>query len=55
VTLKKLGNLISEMGIRRVDELQRDLQKPIKRLLFPYSFVRIGIFSITRPLDPSTP
>lgn len=26
VTLKKLGNLISEMGISRVDELQRDLQ-----------------------------
>ncbi len=26
VTLKKLGNLISEMGIGRVDELQRDLQ-----------------------------
>jgi hypothetical protein len=26
VTLKKLGNLISEMGIGRVDELQKDLQ-----------------------------
>jgi len=55
VTLKKLGNLISEMGIGRVDELQRDLQKLIKRLLFPYSFVRIGSFSITRPLESLNP